>query len=135
MSCFMGQNPTVPVYRGEIQTRNLGMPVEAWSPDGKRVCVSECVFRVAELLRCYCCVSLFRQNSIKGFAEQSILTYLYLVAPVCARAWMCLYAFSNLRLAIAEQLRESALFVNYEHDEVVGYSMALLMHYTEVVLC
>lgn len=31
----MGQNPTVPVYRGEIQTRNLGMAVEAWSPDGK----------------------------------------------------------------------------------------------------
>ncbi|KAG8011863.1 Acetoacetyl-CoA synthetase [Nibea albiflora] len=35
VSCFMGQNPTVPVYRGEIQTRNLGMAVEAWSPDGK----------------------------------------------------------------------------------------------------
>uniref|UniRef100_A0A3B3HT90 Acetoacetyl-CoA synthetase n=1 Tax=Oryzias latipes TaxID=8090 RepID=A0A3B3HT90_ORYLA len=34
VSCFMGQNPTVPVYRGEIQTRNLGMAVEAWSPDG-----------------------------------------------------------------------------------------------------
>lgn len=31
----MGQNPTVPVYRGEIQSRNLGMAVEAWSPDGK----------------------------------------------------------------------------------------------------
>lgn len=46
VSCFMGQNPTVPVYRGEIQTRNLGMAVEAWSPDGKSVCV----FRVAELL-------------------------------------------------------------------------------------
>lgn len=41
MSCFMGQNPTVPVYRGEIQTRNLGMAVEAWSPDGK--CVPESV--------------------------------------------------------------------------------------------
>uniref|UniRef100_H2L7H9 Acetoacetyl-CoA synthetase n=1 Tax=Oryzias latipes TaxID=8090 RepID=H2L7H9_ORYLA len=37
VSCFMGQNPTVPVYRGEIQTRNLGMAVEAWSPDGKPV--------------------------------------------------------------------------------------------------
>lgn len=34
VSCFMGQNPTVPVYRGEIQTRNLGIAVEAWSPDG-----------------------------------------------------------------------------------------------------
>ncbi|KAJ4942387.1 hypothetical protein JOQ06_012253 [Pogonophryne albipinna] len=37
VSCFMGQNPTVPVYRGEIQTRNLGIAVEAWSPDGKPV--------------------------------------------------------------------------------------------------
>lgn len=35
VSCFMGQNPTVPVHRGEIQTRNLGMAVEAWSPDGE----------------------------------------------------------------------------------------------------
>lgn len=37
VSCFMGQNPTVPVYRGEIQTRNLGMAVEAWGFDGKPV--------------------------------------------------------------------------------------------------
>ncbi|XP_076006898.1 acetoacetyl-CoA synthetase [Genypterus blacodes] len=37
VSCFMGQNPTVPVYRGEIQTRNLGMAIEAWSCDGKPV--------------------------------------------------------------------------------------------------
>uniref|UniRef100_UPI0037E76465 acetoacetyl-CoA synthetase n=1 Tax=Semicossyphus pulcher TaxID=241346 RepID=UPI0037E76465 len=37
VSCFMGQNPTVPVYRGEIQTRNLGMAIEAWSLDGKPV--------------------------------------------------------------------------------------------------
>ncbi|XP_077378882.1 acetoacetyl-CoA synthetase [Festucalex cinctus] len=37
VSCFMGQNPTVPVYRGEIQTRNLGMAVEAWNCQGKPV--------------------------------------------------------------------------------------------------
>uniref|UniRef100_A0A3P9NSQ3 Acetoacetyl-CoA synthetase n=1 Tax=Poecilia reticulata TaxID=8081 RepID=A0A3P9NSQ3_POERE len=37
VSCFMGQNPTVPVYRGEIQSRNLGMAVEAWSTEGKPV--------------------------------------------------------------------------------------------------
>ncbi|XP_062273888.1 LOW QUALITY PROTEIN: acetoacetyl-CoA synthetase [Scomber scombrus] len=37
VSCFMGQNPAVPVYRGEIQTRNLGMAVEAWDTDGKPV--------------------------------------------------------------------------------------------------
>uniref|UniRef100_A0A8K9WWF8 Acetoacetyl-CoA synthetase n=1 Tax=Oncorhynchus mykiss TaxID=8022 RepID=A0A8K9WWF8_ONCMY len=34
---FHGENVTVPVYRGEIQTRNLGMAVEAWSCDGKPV--------------------------------------------------------------------------------------------------
>ncbi|KAL4646582.1 acetoacetyl-CoA synthetase [Arapaima gigas] len=37
ISCFMGQNMTVPVYRGEIQSRNLGMAVEAWSYEGKPV--------------------------------------------------------------------------------------------------
>ena len=35
ISCFAGQNPTVPVYRGEIQTRNLGMAMECWNEDGK----------------------------------------------------------------------------------------------------
>ncbi|XP_014388828.1 PREDICTED: acetoacetyl-CoA synthetase [Myotis brandtii] len=30
ISCFMGQNVSLPVYRGEIQARNLGMAVEAW---------------------------------------------------------------------------------------------------------
>ncbi|RMX58454.1 hypothetical protein pdam_00023779 [Pocillopora damicornis] len=37
ISCFAGQNPTVPVYRGEIQTRNLGMAVESWNDDGEAV--------------------------------------------------------------------------------------------------
>ncbi|XP_076853959.1 LOW QUALITY PROTEIN: acetoacetyl-CoA synthetase [Brachyhypopomus gauderio] len=37
ISCFVGQNWTVPVYRGEIQARNLGMAVEAWGPEGKPV--------------------------------------------------------------------------------------------------
>ncbi|XP_021563842.1 acetoacetyl-CoA synthetase isoform X1 [Carlito syrichta] len=37
ISCFMGQNPTVPVHRGEIQARNLGMAVEAWNEEGKAV--------------------------------------------------------------------------------------------------
>uniref|UniRef100_A0A8C6PZ76 Acetoacetyl-CoA synthetase n=1 Tax=Nothobranchius furzeri TaxID=105023 RepID=A0A8C6PZ76_NOTFU len=36
VSCFMGQNPTVPVHRGEIQSRNLGMAVEAWSLDERQ---------------------------------------------------------------------------------------------------
>ncbi|VCW67419.1 unnamed protein product, partial [Gulo gulo] len=37
ISCFMGQNFSVPVYRGEIQARNLGMAVEAWNKEGKAV--------------------------------------------------------------------------------------------------
>ena len=34
ISCFMGQNPTIPVYKGEIQSRNLGMAVESWDKNG-----------------------------------------------------------------------------------------------------
>lgn len=30
----MGQNVTIPVYKGEIQARNLGMAVEAWNDEG-----------------------------------------------------------------------------------------------------
>ncbi|KAM7051175.1 acetoacetyl-CoA synthetase isoform 1-T1 [Molossus nigricans] len=37
ISCFMGQNVCLPVYRGEIQARNLGMAVEAWDEEGKAV--------------------------------------------------------------------------------------------------
>lgn len=37
ISCFAGQNPTVPVYRGEIQTRNLGMAVESWNDEAEAV--------------------------------------------------------------------------------------------------
>ncbi|XP_048099975.1 acetoacetyl-CoA synthetase [Alosa alosa] len=37
ISCFMGQNVTLPVHRGEIQARNLGMAVEAWSMEGTPV--------------------------------------------------------------------------------------------------
>ncbi|XP_075424825.1 acetoacetyl-CoA synthetase isoform X2 [Ascaphus truei] len=37
ISCFMGQNVSIPVYRGEIQARNLAMAVEAWSEEGKPV--------------------------------------------------------------------------------------------------
>ncbi|XP_038056888.1 acetoacetyl-CoA synthetase-like [Patiria miniata] len=37
ISCFAGQNPTVPVYRGELQSRNLGMAIECWNHEGKAV--------------------------------------------------------------------------------------------------
>eukprot|EP01137_Pigoraptor_chileana_P031236 Opistho-2@18761 len=30
ISCFAGSNPAVPVIRGEIQSRNLGMKMESW---------------------------------------------------------------------------------------------------------
>lgn len=36
ISCFAGQNPTLPVYKGEIQSRNLGMAIESWSEDGMK---------------------------------------------------------------------------------------------------
>ena len=35
ISCFAGQNPVLPVYRGEIQARNLAMAVECWNEDGE----------------------------------------------------------------------------------------------------
>ncbi|XP_022093321.1 acetoacetyl-CoA synthetase-like [Acanthaster planci] len=37
VSCFAGQNPTLPVYRGELQSRNLGMAIECWNDKGKAV--------------------------------------------------------------------------------------------------
>ena len=35
ISCFCGQNPALPVYRGELQSRNLGMAIECWNIDGE----------------------------------------------------------------------------------------------------
>lgn len=35
ISCFILGNPCLPVYRGEIQCKGLGMAVEIWSDDGK----------------------------------------------------------------------------------------------------
>lgn len=48
ISCFAGSNPTLPVYRGELQARNLGMHVESfneygnsiYNETGELVCVS-----------------------------------------------------------------------------------------------
>jgi acetoacetyl-CoA synthetase len=37
VSCFALGNPLLPVYRGEIQCRGLGMKVEVWSEDGDSV--------------------------------------------------------------------------------------------------
>ena len=37
VSCFMLGCPTIPVYRGEIQTRGLGMKVETFSDEGKAI--------------------------------------------------------------------------------------------------
>jgi acetoacetyl-CoA synthetase len=37
VSCFVGGNPLGPVWRGEIQSRSLGMKVEVWDEHGKPV--------------------------------------------------------------------------------------------------
>lgn len=37
IACFMGQNLTVPVYKGEIQGLNLGCDMESWNEEGKPV--------------------------------------------------------------------------------------------------
>ena len=37
VSCFVLGNPIGPVWRGEIQTRGLGMAVEVWDDDGRPV--------------------------------------------------------------------------------------------------
>ena len=34
LSLFIGPNPTLPVYRGQLQARCLGMAVEAWNEQG-----------------------------------------------------------------------------------------------------
>ena len=38
ISCFVLGNPVLPVYRGEIQCRGLGMKVEVYDEEGKAVC-------------------------------------------------------------------------------------------------
>ncbi|MBA1202646.1 acetoacetate--CoA ligase [Pseudomonas capeferrum] len=37
VSCFVLGNPTLPVHRGEIQCKGLGMAVEVWDEDGRQV--------------------------------------------------------------------------------------------------
>jgi len=37
VSCFALGNPIAPVWRGELQTRGLGMAVEVWNDDGQAV--------------------------------------------------------------------------------------------------
>ncbi len=37
VSCFALGNPTAPVWRGELQTRGLGMSVEVFDPDGRPI--------------------------------------------------------------------------------------------------
>ena len=34
-TAFVGGVPTLPVYRGELQARSLGIRIESWSPEGK----------------------------------------------------------------------------------------------------
>jgi acetoacetyl-CoA synthetase len=37
VACFAGGAPILPVWRGELQCRMLGMKVEVWSDDGRRL--------------------------------------------------------------------------------------------------
>ncbi|EHH27100.1 hypothetical protein EGK_17215, partial [Macaca mulatta] len=37
ISCFVRQNYSLPVYKGEIQAQNLGMAMEVWNEEGMRV--------------------------------------------------------------------------------------------------
>ncbi|KRV69421.1 acetoacetate--CoA ligase [Pseudomonas citronellolis] len=37
VSCFALGNPTTPVWRGELQCKGLGMAVEVWDDDGRRL--------------------------------------------------------------------------------------------------
>ncbi|MFN3628935.1 MAG: acetoacetate--CoA ligase [Casimicrobiaceae bacterium] len=37
MSCFALGNPTLPVYRGELQCRGLGMAVDVWDEEGRPI--------------------------------------------------------------------------------------------------
>ncbi|XP_013778132.1 acetoacetyl-CoA synthetase-like isoform X1 [Limulus polyphemus] len=37
VACFAGQNPTLPVHRGEIQSQHLGIAFECWNSEGKAV--------------------------------------------------------------------------------------------------
>jgi len=37
ISCFAGGNPTLPVYRGELQSISLGMDVAAYNPEGNSI--------------------------------------------------------------------------------------------------
>jgi len=37
VSCFALGNPTLPVWRGELQCRGLGMAVDVWDDDGKPI--------------------------------------------------------------------------------------------------
>ncbi|XP_025089979.1 acetoacetyl-CoA synthetase-like isoform X2 [Pomacea canaliculata] len=37
IACFMGQNWTVPVYRGEVQSFHLGCDMQSWTEEGKPV--------------------------------------------------------------------------------------------------
>ncbi|MFK7959059.1 MAG: acetoacetate--CoA ligase [Phycisphaerales bacterium] len=64
--CFVGGNPMLPVYRGEIQCRFLGMDVHAWNEDGKPV-----VGETGELV----CTSAFPSMPIKFWGDEDGAKY------------------------------------------------------------
>lgn len=82
IACFMGQNPSIPVYRGEIQARNLAMGVEAWSEEGNCVSAKFYLYYVYMLQYCsnndvqslcYLCTVVYCNSTMCGFFIYSFL--------------------------------------------------------------
>lgn len=66
ISCFMCGNTNIPVYRGELQCRALGMSIECWNEDGKPV-YNEC----GELV----CTKPFPSMPIYFFKDEQYVRY------------------------------------------------------------
>jgi acetoacetyl-CoA synthetase len=64
--CFVGGCPILPVYRGEIQCKCLGMDVRAWDDDGRDI-----VGRAGELV----CASAFPSMPIRFWGDEDGSSY------------------------------------------------------------
>jgi len=53
IACFAGNNVSLPVYRGEIQSLHLGCAVESWNDDGMLAELLCFVVQVVNSVRCY----------------------------------------------------------------------------------
>ena len=62
ISCFMGENSVLPVYRGEIQSPHLGCGVQAWDEEGGQV-----LGQPGELV----CVAPFPSMPVQFWSDQT----------------------------------------------------------------